>query len=128
MQDRAPPASMHSARGRRHTAEEKKRTTGIDAGRRSMQIQDTKQITAAACGKTEDTKHRLLCQPAKMAAVYREIGGARMDVLLDRDQKTEADEIIKFVKSLTTNERYEFIGIIRGVQMARRAEPDKEKK
>lgn len=51
-----------------------------------------------------------------------------MDVLLDKEQKTEADEIIKFVKSLTTNERYEFIGIIRGVQMARRAESDKEKK
>lgn len=53
-----------------------------------------------------------------------------MDVLLDKEQKTEADEIIKFVKSLTTNERYEFIGIIRGVQMARRAaeKNDKEQK
>lgn len=51
-----------------------------------------------------------------------------MDVLLDKEQKTEADEIIKFVKSLTTNERYEFIGIVRGVQMARRAESGKEQK
>ena len=51
-----------------------------------------------------------------------------MDVLLDKEQKTEADEIIKFVKSLTTNERYEFIGIIRGVQMARRSEYGKEQK
>ena len=107
MQDRARPANMHSARGRRHTAEEKKTTTGIDVRQHNMQTQDTKQISAAH---------------------YGEMGGTKMDVLLDRNEKTEADEIIKFVKSLTTNERYEFVGIIRGVQMARRAESGKEQK
>lgn len=97
---------MRSMYTRRNTAQ-KKKPTGIDVRQRNTQMPGTRQITAAD---------------------YGEIGGANMDVLLDKEQKTEADEIIKFVKSLTTNERYEFIGIIRGVQMARRAESGKEQK
>lgn len=45
-----------------------------------------------------------------------------MDVLIERKQEIDLNEIIQFVSSLTAFEKYEFIGIIRGVQMARRAE------
>ena len=45
-----------------------------------------------------------------------------MDIRLDRGEKDSVNEIVRFIKSLTINERYEFMGIIRGVQLARRGE------
>lgn len=54
-----------------------------------------------------------------------------METLLDLSQKEESEEIeevIKFVKSLSAPEHYEFMGIVRGVQMAHRAEKSKKEK
>lgn len=45
-----------------------------------------------------------------------------MEIRLDRGEKDSVNEIVRFIKSLTINERYEFMGIIRGVQLARRGE------